>query len=147
MNGLGDLLKKFERLSGEGVLSILDRSVEKGAAFLTEEVKQRVPIKTGTLRESIGYEKDEKKSSEKKIIYKIGLTSKDAYYGVFLEFGTGKRIFKHPHIFKGWDGKWHSAKTSGVLPKKPFLRPAFDENIEKINQIIDDSFIEELKKW
>lgn len=63
---------------------------------------------------------------------KIGPT-KEAYYMMFQEFGTGARYHK-------------SGKYVGSITPRPFLRPAFDENMVRMRDMLGDETFKQIEK-
>lgn len=91
------------------------KNTKKAAVIVREEASERAPVGvTGELHENIIDEKLEEKGDT--IAYGVG-PDQLHFYGMFPELGLGQ-------------------------PAQPFLRPAFDNNTDKILQVIGNETIE-----
>jgi HK97 gp10 family phage protein len=117
---LGDdeLLRSLQAL-GEAASEVLTPAVLAGAGVVAEAAERKAPRRTDFLSEHIVVEIVEE---EDDMVVAAAGPHKDAFWGIFQELGT-------PH---------HSAQ--------PFLRPALDENEEKIAQEIGAEAWKALKK-
>ena len=114
---------------------------------LQDAAREKAPENTGNLKSKIEYEVH---SSTKKVL--VGST---AYYARWQEFGSGiyyesqgiKKVGKRT-IGEGRDTPWYYETPDGRLIRtvgnkaKPFLRPALNENINKLEKI----FAEQMRK-
>lgn len=98
--GADTLLRKLRQLEDAVAGDALEQAVKAGAEPIRADASQRAPRRTGKLAGSIIVEPDEKGKTQASV--KIG-PEKDAFYGLFHEFGTSK------------------------MAANPFLRPAMDE--------------------
>lgn len=107
----------------------LSQALGQACALVERSAKEKAPKDTGELRRSITSEI----RGNEGIIY----TTKE--YAPYVEYGTG--LFAEngngrknvPWSYQDDEGEWHS--TSGMKPQ-PFMRPALDENRERIIEII-----------
>lgn len=104
----------------------------KDACLLVERVaKENAPVASGELRRSI----------ESKVMGNEGEVGTDLFYAPYIEYGTG--IFSSkgdgrkdvPWYYQDISGQWHA--TSGMKPR-PYLIPAYENNRDKIKEIIAD---------
>lgn len=128
MEGLDEVLGSLDDLKNP---KDFKRALEQCCALVERSAKQMAPKDTGALRQSI--------TSEVKDMEGIIFTP--LYYAPYVEFGTG--LFAEnggrsdvPWWYQDDKGQWH--KTSGQHPQ-PFMRPALDENREKIIQILREA--------
>ncbi|MGF7429586.1 HK97 gp10 family phage protein [Thermoanaerobacterium thermosaccharolyticum] len=98
-------LRSLEEASSE----ILEKAASSAAEVVKDAASKKAPRRTGKLARSMVYKTKEKSKTGVEIV--IG-PDKDAFYGLFHEYGTSK------------------------MPAHPFLRPALDENGEKIKRTI-----------
>jgi len=84
------------------------KTAEQIALFIEAEAKMRAPVDTGHLRRSISHEVNNTEDQSK--IY-VGT---NVEYAPYVEFGVESKNIK----------------------AQPYLRPAIDENIEKIKEMI-----------
>jgi HK97 gp10 family phage protein len=112
----------------------IERALGKACALLEREAKERAPKGTSELRRSI----------TSKIENNEGIVYTPLEYAPYVEYGTG--LFAEsggrkdvPWCYKDDEGEWHS--TSGQKPK-PFMRPALNENREKVINIIKEGILE-----
>lgn len=85
-----------------------EKALIKIGMILQGASKLLTPVDTGTLRDSIEYEVDKQ---DKSVIYGSTLTSED--YPIFIEKGTSKS------------------------KAQPYLEPALENNIDKIEDIVN----------
>lgn len=109
----------------------------KVCSLVERTAKEKAPKDTGALRRSITSEVIEKGDQI------IGTIYTPLEYAPYVEYGTG--LFAEngngrsdvPWHYQDDEGKWHS--TFGQHPQ-PYMRPALEENKEKILQIFEEAF-------
>ena len=118
----------------EGVCDIdnLERVMGQACALIERDAKKKAPKDTGSLRRSITSKVDTKNNEISGIVFT------PLEYAPYVEYGTGLFAENGGRLDVPWNyqddkGKWHS--TSGQHPQ-PFMRPALDENREKILRIL-----------
>lgn len=105
----------------------IEQAIGKACALLEREAKKKAPKDTGNLRRSITSEV----SGDEGIVYT------PLEYAPYVEYGTG--IFaegggrQDAWSYQDDEGNWHT--TRGQKPQ-PFMRPALDENRDKIVEIV-----------
>lgn len=111
------------------------KALGKACAVVERAAKENAPKGTGELRRSI----TSRVEQEGGVVQGVVFTPLE--YAPYVEFGTG--LFAEnggrtdvPWNYKDDEGNWHS--TSGQHPQ-PFMRPALDENREKIKRIIKEA--------
>ena len=95
-----------------------ERGISETAMLLNTEASSRAPIDEGNLKNSI---QSEIGGLEATVM--VG-----AFYGVYVEYGTGvyasnSRAKKMPWSYKGADGKWY---TTYGMRAQPFWFPSID---------------------
>ena len=107
---------------GQDVCDEALKALEDGAKIVVEDAKSRVPVETGTLRDSIKYKKIGKGQKIRIVAdaYKNNKDGKKIYYGNLVEFS--------PKI------------------NKPFMYPALDAHRAEIRQKIIDAIREAVHK-
>jgi len=127
------LIKKFDSIGAEMTHKI-ETAIKSGALILQNEAKKKTPYRTGTLRRSIHIETLKKSGSDVEVA--VGT---DVSYAKSVEFGSGPRIIR-PKTKKAlfWPGAAHPVRLVHHPGTKahPYLRPALDDNKEKILQEI-----------
>ena len=124
--GLEEVLNSIDSLAD---LEELQSALGKACAVVEASAKQKAPKDTGALARSI----------TSKIEDTEGIIFTPLEYAPYVEYGTG--LFAEeggrstPWIYKDDKGEWH--KTSGQKPH-PFMRPALEENREKIINILKE---------
>lgn len=116
--GVEELIKNLEAVS-DNVTRDLTKAVKAGAKVVLDEAKSRAPVDTGALRDNMTMRVVEKDRSQVEV--DVG-PHKDQYYGYFLEHGTSK------------------------MSPRPFLRPALDENRDKIEKAMVDALEKAIEK-
>lgn len=113
-------LKKLEQdlqsMSSIAKRKIINNGLEKGANLLRNEVKKRVPTRTGKLRSNI-----------------VAITNKNSA-GVYIK-GKGSSS----------KANWLEYGTS-KMPPRPFIRTAYDNNEEKVIQMVVSNIIQDVEK-
>lgn len=112
------LLEKLRQL-GEAAADALEEAAEAGADIVLEDAKARVPVRTGTLKESLTKETTEKTAG--RAVVSVG-PGKEGFYGRFVELGTSKTA------------------------PRPFLRPALDKNRRGVKAAVGDRVKAALEK-
>lgn len=123
--GLDEIIDSLE---GMVETNTLEQALGKACALVERAAKEKAPKDNGELRRSITSE----------INGNEGIVFTPLEYAPYVEFGTG--LFAEeggrqdvPWCYKDDEGNWHS--TSGQKPR-PFMRPALDENRERIIEIM-----------
>ncbi len=114
-------------------LEIWGMSIEGWAAKLcpvgTVESTGKDGYQGGTLRGSIAHEVNE---ADQTVI--IG---SDVKYAPYVELGTGP-YFEAPPDWEQFDAPKGSGKGHGYVTARPFLRPAVENHVDKLKQILED---------
>lgn len=124
--GLEEVLNSIDSLAN---LEELQSALGKACAVVEASAKQKAPKDTGALARSI----------TSKIEDTEGIIFTPLEYAPYVEYGTG--LFAEeggrstPWVYKDDKGEWH--RTSGQKPH-PFMRPALEENREKIINILKE---------
>lgn len=124
--GLEEVLNSIDSLAD---LEELQSALGKACAVVEASAKQKAPKDTGALARSI----------TSKIEDTEGIIFTPLEYAPYVEYGTG--LFAEeggrstPWTYKDDKGEWH--RTSGQKPQ-PFMRPALEENREKIINILKE---------
>lgn len=131
LEGLDDVLGKFEEVADT---SNINAALGKCCALVERSAKEKAPKGTGELRRSITSE----------IKDGVGIVYTPLEYAPYVEYGTG--LFAEnggrqdvPWHYQDDEGNWHS--TSGQHPQ-PFMRPALNENRNKIIRILKEALTE-----
>jgi hypothetical protein len=139
----GDLIGALDKFEANLKEKALRPAAFAGALMMREEVKIRVPRRTGTLHDSIFMYYDKVKSSETVKTYLVGPNKRKAPHWYVIEYGH--------FLYNRWAGRWLRSKsnpsargTPGTMdvhdlpgarkeplwvPARPYLRPAYDSKI------------------
>lgn len=105
------------------------RALETIGLVAERYAKEKAPVDTGRLRNSISHQVDDE------TVY-VGT---NVEYAPFLEFGTGKFAESGgrptPWSYQDSKGEWHT--TNGMKPQ-PYLRPAIDDHMSEYKQIVQN---------
>lgn len=134
LRNLDGVLDAIEELTDEKLIE-LEKGIEKACALVERSAKEKAPKDTGELRRSITSKIEKDADGVKGIIYT------PLEYAPYVEYGTGLFAENGGRMDVPWNyqddkGEWHS--TSGQHPQ-PFMRPALNENREKIKRIIKEA--------
>ena len=130
VSGIDDVI---QLLTDVADMSKLEKAVGKACALVEREAKKKAPKKTGDLRRSI----------QSKVIAGVanieGTVFSPLEYAPYVEYGTGLFAEENGRSDVPWcyedEKTGELIFTSGQKPH-PYLRPALNENREKIKQII-----------
>ena len=105
------------------------RALETIGLVAERYAKEKAPVDTGRLRNSISHQVDDE------TVY-VGT---NVEYAPYLEFGTGKFAESGgrptPWSYQDSKGDWHT--TNGMKPQ-PYLRPAIDDHMSEYKQIVQN---------
>lgn len=112
----------------------LQKALGAGTALVVRDAKARAPVDTGRLRKAIYAVRNKQNSNgvfEERVVTvrrgkKFQKTSRDAYYWKFVEFGHRTGAGKGKYLKKVDRPGGRGVVSTGVVPAKPFLRPAFE---------------------
>ena len=129
LEGIDEVLESLDSLVDT---STLEEALGKACAIVEADAKKKSPKgRTGELRRSI----------TSKVENGEGIVYTPLFYAPYVEYGTG--LFAEsggrkdvPWNYQDEKGEWHS--TSGMKPH-PYMRPALNENREKILRILKES--------
>jgi HK97 gp10 family phage protein len=127
LEGLDEVLNSLDELADT---ANLEGALSKACAIVEADAKKKAPKGNGDLRRSITSKVEDDK----------GIVFTPLFYAPYVEYGTG--LFAEsggrkdvPWCYQDDKGEWHS--TSGMKPQ-PFMRPALNENREKIIKILKE---------
>lgn len=125
--GLEEVLGELDVLTD---FTKIEAALKKATMLVERSAKQNAPKGNGQLRNSI--------QSDVKDLEGVVFTPLE--YAPYVEYGTG--LFAEnggrqdvPWCYKDDEGNWHT--TSGMNPS-PYMRPALNENREKIVRMIKE---------
>jgi phage gpG-like protein len=129
MLGLPEFKAQLNRLSDAANADTLANAVTAGLLLIQNVAAKKAPYRTGTLSRSIHSEILEKRRN-----YAIGAVGTDVVYGPIQEFGG---------VVKNAFGM--GAEFSVTIPAHPYMRPAWDEQIDAAIREIKESLVDMLK--
>jgi HK97 gp10 family phage protein len=134
IEGLNGVLSRLEGLVDT---TTMQGSMQRACALVEATAKQKAPKDTGQLRNSITSRVEADGGEIRGIVYTA------LEYAPYVEFGTGPENGGRtdvPWKYQDDEGNWHT--TSGQKPQQ-FLKPALDENANRILEILGESIINE----
>lgn len=107
----------------------IKKAVRQGTSDICEDAKHRVPVKSGDLKASIGYEM--RRNGSQGVVY---AKSKKAH---LLEFGTGPAVIiaKRRKALKYGD-RFSRRVFVPAKKAKPFMRPAIESKRPEVERMI-----------
>ena len=131
IDNIEPLIQRLDKLADA---SKIEDAMGKACALVERSAKQKAPKDTGQLRNSIT-SKVERDASDV-----VGVIFTPKEYAPYVEYGTGLFAEKGgrkdvPWVYIDDEGKGHT--TSGQKPQ-PYMRPALNENRDKILQILKE---------
>ena len=133
IEGLDEVLASIDKL---GSVEKYKEALGRACALVERSAKENAPKGVGELRRSI---ESKIEDSGEEI---VGVVYTPLEYAPYVEYGTG--LFAEdgggrqdvPWHYQDDKGEWHT--TSGQHPQ-PFMRPALDENRERIFEIFKEA--------
>jgi len=116
IEGMDEVIKQMEEM-GDAATEVLDKASKAGADIVLFEAKQRVPVDTGRLKESLILKKSKLKKAHIKSQYYVTKKGRVKYFAP-VELGTSK------------------------MKAQPFLRPAVDKNMRKVARTINEEILQ-----
>lgn len=126
-DGLEEVFNSIEDIAD---MDKLNAALEKACMVVEAAAKQKAPKGNGELRRSI----------TSKVENGEGVVFTPLEYAPYVEYGTGLFAEEQgrqdvPWSYQDDEGNWHS--TKGMKPH-PYMRPALEENRDKIIKIIEE---------
>ena len=115
IEGLPEVEKLFSEM-GDAAAEVLDKAAMDGAQIVLNDAKNKVPVDTGKLRDSLILKKSKVKNAKVRGEYYVSKKSGAEHFAP-VELGTSK------------------------MKAQPFLRPAVDENMGKVAKTINDTVL------
>lgn len=114
----------FGRFVQVRITPAVRESVEQACQMIESSAKSYCPVDTGALRDSITSNVEELEKTIR------GEVAPHMHYAAYVEYGTGIRGAGSPEAGPGpYNMNW-----PGMVPQ-PYMRPAFDEHREKIDEV------------
>lgn len=120
VTGLKDVLNSLEAIGENIETEALQNRIKQEAQVIIDSAKSKVPVNTGNLRDSIGFITDKDSKYRSKVLIGLRQEYYNYYLGIFFEYATEPRITQN-------------GAYRGVLTPRPFMRPALDQNREKVS--------------
>lgn len=148
IKGLDQLANGLKSLPNKLARRVLNKAMKKGAQLLADVTKEKTPVDTGALRDSIAVKLKKVSNVETQAIMGSHEKEKDGvYYAHMVEYG-GKYVIKARGLDKG--KKKGRVIAAGSIKAQPFMRPAFDSSkdqvIDAISKEIEAGVAVELSK-
>jgi len=134
MATINSLIIKLDKLGDTSTT----KSLEKACLLVENSAKEKAPVNTGNLRNSITYE----------VEGDTGIIGTNLEYAPYVHEGTGLFAANGdgrtdvPWKYQTADGSWHS--TLGQNPQ-PFLREALEENKSRIIELFEETIKKSIK--
>jgi HK97 gp10 family phage protein len=144
VTGGAELVRNLERLSANTRGEVLENAVVAGALLVVNAAKEKAPYLTGNLRRSIhvgGHATEDMGNASKSDLTELRTKSgrpyrKKRYIGsTGTDIGGNRRSAHSAEVLVGTNVEYAAAQeygTSRGVPAHPYLRPAFDENRDKV---------------
>ena len=141
LHGQKELMAAFDALPKVAGQAVLRRLAKKALIPVRDAARSMAPRDQGDLADSIAIHTKLTKSQKKRaarakrgdVVAYVGPSWPKGAAGVLEEFGTGPRYTK-------------TGAFRGVNPPRPFLRPAWDANRERVLDVMREGLWAELKK-
>ena len=129
IQGLDELQRQFKKLEDATAGEILESAGKAGMKIIQDDAVHRAPGRR-QIKENIHGETTLKQG--RKVEMGIGVKKK-GFMWIFFEKGT------KPRYQKRWKGTpLATPRYVGRIKKKPFFRPAFDENLDRVKSAISE---------
>lgn len=137
--GIENIIERFDSVADA---SNLEGAMGRACALVERTAKQKAPKDTGALRNSIQSRVDKNGSDI------VGVVFTPLEYAPYVEYGTGLGAYKENGSGKGRKTPWmyEDEKTGDLIYTRgqkphPYLRPALNENRDKINEILKEGVL------
>jgi HK97 gp10 family phage protein len=124
ITGLAELHKALQELPAKIERNVLRGGLRAGANVIREEARNRAPVKSGALRDSIRVSVRAKRGE---VTATIKAGGKKAWYAHLVEYGTARHFIKPKNrqsLF--FAGLMKEVVDHPGAQRKPFMRPALD---------------------
>lgn len=130
VEGIKELAVELDGMANE---HLMGKQLDKALLVVEEAARKKAPKDSGALRRSI--------TSDRTGL--TGWVGTPLEYAPYVEYGTGLYAENGgrkdvPWHYQDDEGNWHT--TSGQHPQ-PFMRPALDENREKVTKILEEGLL------
>jgi len=122
LEGLDELIEAFAKLPDEAA-EMIKPAVEQAGKLVLEKAKEKVPVDSGKLRDSLRLKKARQRPDSSGVIHYITWGPNVREYAAPLELGHAIRFKK-------------GGPTHGRVAPRPYLRPAADESKEQVLDIV-----------
>lgn len=140
LEGFDKLAAKLSKMSESARGYIAQEAVEEGAAVIQSHAKGNVPVKNGTLRDSIAVEVNKTETGAEAEI------GPGVIYGRIQELGGTIRPTNAKALhFKVGNQDVFTKKV--VIEGKPYLRPAIENNLSEIKEKMSESIRDNLETF
>lgn len=137
VTGIPEVIKSLEAIGANIETEKLQNRIKRESQVVIDTAKAHVPVDTGNLRDSIGFITDKDSKYRSRVLIGLRQEFYNYYLGLFFEFNTEPRIS-------------NNGAYRGVLKPRPFMRPALDQNREKVTNGVMNAVLvtvrEEAKK-
>jgi len=150
VKGIKDLYLDLSKYAEDLQTKVLRKAVRAGSKLIAKDARRRAPVRSsewenikyptppGTLKRGIRVSRARKQP--KYIVRDVIGFSEQAWYGRLVE--TGHFIVRGGRLRK----KGSKARIVGYSPPRPFLRPAFDANVNQAIEAMKTKMFDETKK-
>jgi HK97 gp10 family phage protein len=139
LTGDKELARALRKLGGKVERKYTRQAVNVAATPILKDARRKVPEQTGTLKLSLGKRVRTYKRSGTVMALVGPKTNVEAEF---------KGRVRKPKFYAHLVENGHIASDGSFVPAQPFLRPAFDENVDKSRQIVAKKLAAGvLKEW
>ena len=146
------LVQKF-RKSGSRAKNAMDKALNKVGREVAKDAKKNLSrnSRSGLLKRAVSFRL--RKSGKGRSKVEVGAAG-EAFYGRFLEFGTGTKgqasNYQMPRGMLGKVHKYNSGKRAGTKwkgqPARPWLAPALTKNTQMAVEMLHNDVISAIKE-
>ena len=130
--GMKQLAKQLEKLPDKLKKNIMRGAMRAASKELVDQTKAMVPVKTGTLRDSIV--RADKKGTKTSVVSGLAFRGAGRFYWHLVEFG------------RLGDNKDRDGRTIAPAPARPYLRPALETHAQRLVELTRDYVAKRLAK-
>jgi len=152
IKGLKELNKNLKRLDSRSTKNVLRAALRAGGRVVVKEARNKLPSEYDTLQRALTL-KLQRQRSPVEMKLNVGLTMGsgaryDGWYGHIVEFGAAPHDIpaSGSKLMNIGDGQVATKVRHPGVKKRPFLRPAFEQNILKIQKVFISKLWTGIKK-
>ncbi len=144
IEGLAELEEDVRRMAKSVNADNVEPLLAEGARMIRDRARELAPVKLGVLRRAVIYKKLSRRGANRPAPYLVGVDRKKAPHAFIVEHGSPGRFKKQSKGKASF--RRRLGASSGPMPARPFLRPAWDELKDDAYTVVRDGIKREIEE-